>query len=77
MIIWDKIISHKKDAHLRLTNEFVKYALIDQGAELRNRTVALKVLWDHMPVTGRLYWGQDLAAANKNLYTLPEKYKTS
>ena len=35
VIIWDKIITAKKDAKLRLNNEFVKYALIDQGAELR------------------------------------------
>ena len=31
VIIWDKIITAKKDAKLKLTNEFVKYALIDQG----------------------------------------------
>ena len=35
VIIWDKIIKSKAESHLKLNNEFVKYALIDQGAELR------------------------------------------
>ena len=35
MIIWDKIIKAQKDALLRESDEFVKYALVDQGAELR------------------------------------------
>ena len=35
VIIWDKIITAKKDAKLKLNNEFVKYALIGQSADLR------------------------------------------
>lgn len=35
VILWDKIIQSPQDAVLKLNNEFVKYALIDQGAELR------------------------------------------
>ena len=35
VIIWDKIIKSPNEAFLRETNEFVKYALIDQGKELR------------------------------------------
>jgi hypothetical protein len=35
VIIWDKIIQSPNEARLKLTNEFVKYALIDQGSELR------------------------------------------
>jgi signal peptidase complex subunit 3 len=35
VIIWDKIVKSKAESHLKYTNEFVKYALIDQGAELR------------------------------------------
>ena len=58
---------------LRFKNEFVKYALIDQGSELRNKTITLKLMWDHMPITGRLYNGVDGATP----FTLPEKYKTS
>ena len=35
VVVWDKIVRSKKQAKLREKNEFVKYALIDQGAELR------------------------------------------
>mmetsp|Transcript_24219 Transcript_24219/g.22024 ORF Transcript_24219/g.22024 Transcript_24219/m.22024 type:complete len:170 (+) Transcript_24219:35-544(+) len=71
IIIWDKIISSKNDAFLKIKDEFVKYALIDQGSDLRNKTVKLRLIWDHMPVTGRMYF-----ADNSNFtYTLPGKYK--
>ena len=73
VIIWDKIIKSPEEAVLRFKNEFVKYALIDQGSELRNKTITLKLMWDHMPITGRLYNGVDGATP----FTLPEKYKTS
>ena len=35
VIIWDKIVKSKSEAHMKYTNEFVKYALIDQAADLR------------------------------------------
>jgi len=35
VIIWDKIVTTKDTAWLKMENEFVKYALIDQGQELR------------------------------------------
>jgi Signal peptidase subunit len=35
VILWDKIVKSKEEAHLKFKNEFVKYALIDQGSELR------------------------------------------
>jgi len=57
--------------NLQETNEFVKYGLIDQGQELRNKTISLRLMWDHMPVTGRLYNGD----ARKSSFTLPTKYK--
>lgn len=104
VIIWDKIVTSKDTAWLQEKNEFVKYALIDQGHELRyakmiieqffhtyfpdvlreclrillsatiidrNKTVSLRLMWDHMPVTGRLYNGDE----RKNSFTLPSKYK--
>ena len=55
MIIWDKIIQSPKDAVLKYKKELVKYALIDQGSNLRGNTVNLRLMWDHMPLTGRLY----------------------
>ncbi len=101
VIIWDKIVTSKDTAWLQEKNEFVKYALIDQGQELRsaicmccmavlcgsyqlefigppfsdyayrNKTVSLRLMWDHMPVTGRLYNGDE----RKSSFTLPSKYK--
>ena len=35
VVIWDKIVQTPQEAKLKLSNEFVKYALIDQGSELR------------------------------------------
>jgi hypothetical protein len=35
VIIWDRIVTSKDTAWLKEKNEFVKYALIDQGQELR------------------------------------------
>lgn len=35
VIIWDKIVKSPQEAILKEKNEFVKYALIDQGQELR------------------------------------------
>lgn len=71
VIIWDKIVKSKEEAHLKFYNEFIKYALIDQGAELRNRTITLKLYFDHMPITGRIYVGN----TSNRTFTLPGKYK--
>ena len=73
VIIWDKIVKSQKEASLKLQGEHVKYALIDQGAELRGKKVTLKLMWDHMPLTGRLYVEQD---GNKT-FTLPDEYTKS
>jgi signal peptidase complex subunit 3 len=71
VIIWDKIVTKPEDAWIRQSNEFVKYALIDQGHELRNKTINLRLMWDHMPLTGRLYNGDE----RKSSFTLPGSYK--
>jgi signal peptidase complex subunit 3 len=97
VVIWDKIIKTKKQAKLSEKNEFVKYALIDQGAELRwahsslicqrnlfteynkllcfdcsrGKSVTLKLMWDHMPITGPMYFEN----AGNGTFKLPSKYK--
>jgi signal peptidase complex subunit 3 len=55
VILWDKIIERPEDAKLNLKKVHVKYGLIDQGEELRGANVTLRLYWDHMPLTGRLY----------------------
>jgi signal peptidase complex subunit 3 len=53
-------------------NIIVKYALVDQGAELRGKEVELKLMWDHMPLTGGLFMAE---STNTSKFTLPVEYK--
>jgi len=76
VVLWDKIIEASEGEDARVVNEkkvFVKYALIDQGAELRGKEVELKLIWDHMPLTGMLHIGQQETSAGK--FTLPDVYQ--
>lgn len=70
VVIWDAIIESVDDAHIQFKKQSVKYALIDQGSELRNKTIKLKLQWDHMPLTGRLYIHEKAGSP----FTLPGKY---
>lgn len=70
VILWDDIIQEKSKAIIKLKNKMVKYALIDQGRELRDNEIQLKLMWDHMPLTGGLY----NAARNASKFKLPEEY---
>ena len=76
IVIWDKIVEaiHPEDMVIDLENVFVKYALVDQGDELRGKEVKLQLMWDHMPITGLLYQGeQPLSEASS--FSLPAEYK--
>ncbi|CAB9497841.1 peptidase complex subunit 3 [Seminavis robusta] len=76
IVIWDKIVEsiHPEDMMIELENVFVKYALVDQGDELRGKDVKLQLMWDHMPITGLLYMGeQPLSEASS--FTLPTEYQ--
>lgn len=55
IILWDGVIPNATVARLKLKDEFVKFGLIDQGAELRNKTISLRLWWDQMPITGAIY----------------------
>jgi|LauGreSBDMM110SN_4_FD.fasta_scaffold101836_1 signal peptidase complex subunit 3 len=70
VIVWDKIIESPKDANIDRKGELCKYALASQEQELRNKTITLKLIWDHMPITGRLYNGEGTAPS----YKLPGQY---
>lgn len=39
---------------------------------MRNKKINLKLMWDHMPVTGRLYNGEN----GNSTFTLPKQYGT-
>jgi signal peptidase complex subunit 3 len=75
VVLWDKIIE-ADDPNKKIDEKsiFVKYALVDQGAELRGKEVKLQLQWDHMPITGLLHMdGQSFD--NCSSFTLPEEYQ--
>jgi signal peptidase complex subunit 3 len=74
VVLWDKIVEATDSKIIDEESIFVKYALVDQGAELRNKKVKLQLQWDHMPITGLLYRNEqaiDLASS----FQLPGEYQ--
>ncbi|VEU35691.1 unnamed protein product [Pseudo-nitzschia multistriata] len=77
VVIWDKIIENidsVEDKHIKQENVFVKYALVDQGNELRGKDVSLRLMWDHMPITGFVYMDSQ-AKDTTTSFSLPLEYK--
>jgi signal peptidase complex subunit 3 len=75
IVVWDKImeaIDVKKI--IEEENVFVKYALVDQGDELRNKDVTLQLMWDHMPITGLLFNGRQ-SIDSTSTFSLPSEYQ--
>ena len=75
IVLWDRIIENI-DTNGKIINEsnvFVKYGLVDQGAELRGKEVELSLMWDHMPLTGMLYMGGQ-KEGTASTFVLPEEY---
>jgi signal peptidase complex subunit 3 len=74
VVLWDKIVEATDPKLMDEENVFVKYALVDQGAALRNKKVTLQLQWDHMPITGLLYRNEqpiDIAST----FQLPAEYQ--
>lgn len=75
VVIWDKILEAiDPNKEIKQENVFVKYALVDQGDELRGKDVKLQLMWDHMPITGFLYMGEQ-PAETMTQFTLPSEYQ--
>ena len=77
VVLWDKIVEATDPDTAKVIkqdNIFVKYALVDQGNDLRGRDVTLQLMWDHMPLTGTLFMGEQDKATTKT-FTLPYEYK--
>ena len=77
VVIWDKIIENIdsiEDKHIKQENIFVKYALVDQGNELRGKDVSLKLMWDHMPITGFVYMDEQDKDTTTS-FELPTEYQ--
>ncbi|KAL7472224.1 hypothetical protein ACHAXS_012554 [Conticribra weissflogii] len=76
IVLWDRIIEATDPPSAKILKEdnvFVKYALVDQGADMRGKDVELSLMWDHMPLTGTLYMGEQ-AEGTASKFTLPEDY---
>lgn len=74
IVLWDKIIESEDVKIIDEQNVFVKYALVDQADQLRGKDVQLKLMWDHMPITGLLYMGEQDPSTTSN-FTLPTEYQ--
>jgi signal peptidase complex subunit 3 len=80
IVVWDKILeavdhsSTNSNMVIQEENVFVKYALVDQGAELRGKDITLQLMWDHMPITGLLYMGEQ-NVDTATTFTLPTEYQ--
>jgi signal peptidase complex subunit 3 len=75
VVLWDKIVqASDKTKMIDESNVFVKYALVDQGDELRGKEVTLQLQWDHMPITGLLYMDQQPIDETTN-FQLPATYQ--
>lgn len=61
-------------ADLRYITDILFYLLfIDPCYNCSGKTVTLRLLWDHMPITGRLYTSNQ----GNSSFTFPNKYKIS
>jgi len=74
IVLWDKIVEAGDDKIINEKNVFVKYALVDQSDELRGKEVELQLMWDHMPITGLLYMGEQ-DKTTTSTFTLPSEYQ--
>lgn len=75
IVVWDKILEAvDPNKVIDMENVFVKYALVDQGDELRGKQVTLQLMWDHMPITGLLYMGEQ-SIDTASSFTLPTEYQ--
>jgi signal peptidase complex subunit 3 len=76
VVLWDRIIENTDGRDVKVLNEnnvFVKYGLVDQGAELRGKEVELSLMWDHMPLTGALWQGGQVEGTASK-FILPSEY---
>ena len=75
IVVWDKILEATDPQKvIQEENIFVKYALVDQGDELRGKDVTLQLMWDHMPITGLLFMGEQ-PKTEATTFTLPAEYQ--
>eukprot|EP00775_Hariotina_reticulata_P005303 gene5303-5538_t len=70
VVLWDRIVERKDDAHIKIRSLRQKYAFIDQGNNLQGLPLNLTLTWNVMPKVGRLYRrSKSFAVGN-----LPDEY---
>lgn len=74
VVLWDKIVEASDPKLIDESNVFVKYALVDQGDELRGKQITLQLRWDHMPITGLLHMDEQPMQLTSQ-FELPETYQ--
>jgi signal peptidase complex subunit 3 len=79
VVLWDKIVQAvdpPESKKIKQENVFVKYALVDQANDLRGKDVTLQLVWDHMPLTGLMFIGEQ-EKKTMTKFTLPSQYVQS
>ena len=77
IVLWDKIVEATDPPEskvIKQDNIYVKYGLVDQSDDLRGRDVELQLMWDHMPLTGTLFMGEQ-SKSTTTTFTLPYEYR--
>mmetsp|Transcript_15367 Transcript_15367/g.33601 ORF Transcript_15367/g.33601 Transcript_15367/m.33601 type:complete len:174 (-) Transcript_15367:201-722(-) len=75
VVLWDKIVeATDENKVIQEDSVFVKYALVDQGKELRGKDITLQLQWDHMPITGLVFMDEQPLAETSS-FALPEEYQ--
>lgn len=70
VIVWDSILSNRKDAFLRRKGQQNKYSLKDHGFGLRGADITLKFKYNILPYMGPLLYGE----SGENQFTVPTNY---
>jgi signal peptidase complex subunit 3 len=75
VVVWDKIISDKRHAHIKSTSVANKYSLTDQGFGLRDNNVTLALSWNIVPSTGLL--GMHHGYSDAFSFDVPDEYTST
>lgn len=70
VIVWDSILSSKKDALVKRKGQNNKYSLKDHGYGLRGRDIQLKFKYNILPYMGPLLYGEN----GLSQFTTPANY---
>lgn len=70
VVVWDRMISGRDTAVVKVAKGWVKYSLKDWGVGLRGAPVRLWLRWSLMPRVGALTYG----GVEGEAYTMPSEY---